>query len=84
MSSSKTGAISKSSPVSKDQDLQGLVQEQKNQKDPTNLAKTIAEQLDDVQGAFHDGLGLKDAIEETAKVHANMKTKSNKTNKNIL
>ena len=57
--------------VSNVPDLQGLVDEQKNQKDESNRTKTIAEQLDDVQGAFDDGLGLKDAIEETAEVHAN-------------
>ena len=69
MSSSKTGAISKSSPARKDPDLHELVKEQKNQKGEKNFAKTIAKQLDDVQGAFDDGLGLKDAIEGTAKVH---------------
>ena len=53
---------------STDQDLQGLVHEHKTQKNQGDLAKTIAEQLDDVQGALEDGLDLQEVIKETAQV----------------
>ena len=53
---------------STDQDLHGLVHEHKTQKNQGDLAKTIAEQLDDVQGALEDGLDLQEVIKETAQV----------------
>ena len=37
-------------------------------RDESDFAKTTAGQLDDIQGVFDDGLGLKDAIEDTLKV----------------
>ena len=56
------------STVSYAQDLHGLVHEHKTQKNQGDLAKTIAEQLDDVQGALDDGLELQEEIVETAQV----------------
>ena len=67
MSFIKTDYDSKST-VSYAQDLHGLVHEHKTQKNPGDLGKTIAEQLDDVQGALEDGLDLQEVIKETAQV----------------
>ena len=67
MSFTKTDYDSNST-ISNDQDLHGLDHEHKTQKNQGDLGKTIAEQLDDVQGALEDGLELQEAIVETAQV----------------
>ena len=42
---------------------------QESKENQTNLVDTVTQEQDDVQGAFADGMGLKEAIEETAKVN---------------